>query len=303
MDTNPTPEVTEQPDIEDRLASFFEDQPEAEEAPEATPEPEQAEEEIQPEATAEDDSEEVEWEGKAYLLPKELKGALLRQQDYTQKTQEVAVLRKQAEDKAQFVEAQQQFQAVVQKELGEYQALKARKAEFDRLDWSALYNADPGQAFNLRQQADGLKEQLAQKEHDLGEKARGFEQARQQHAQKQWALAVEAAKGRIGKFTAEEDIAMAQQAQALGFDESDLKGRFADARVLQALYKAAKWDSLQKGKLLTDKKVSTARPVKQVSRTGPQAQRDGALAEARQQLRKTGKDAYAEKILNAMFKE
>ena len=303
MDTNPTPEVAEQPAIEDRLASFF-DEPAAEEAPEANPEPEQDEETAQPEeAPEEDDSEEVEWEGKAYKVPKELKPALMRQQDYTQKTQEVATLRKAAEDKAMFVEAQQQFQSAVSKEMGEFQALQARKAEFDRLDWSALYNADPGQAFNLRQQADALKEQLQTKQRELQEKAGRFEQARQQHTQKQWALAVEAAKTRIGKFSPEEDIAMAQQAQALGFDQAELQGRFADARVLQAIYKAAKWDALQQGKLLTEKKVSTARPVRQVSRTGPQAQRDGALADARQQLRKTGKDEYATKILNAMFKE
>lgn len=50
--------------------------------------------------------EEVEHEGKTYKLPPEIKGALLRQQDYTQKTQAVA------EEKRQVDAAKQQTQAV-----------------------------------------------------------------------------------------------------------------------------------------------------------------------------------------------
>jgi hypothetical protein len=304
MDTNPIPEVTDESSIDDRLAAIFdgpEDDAEAPPAdkPEAT---EDAPEEVAEQAEEPDESEEVEFEGKAYKVPKELKPALLRQQDYTTKTQEVATLRKQAEDKIQFAEAQQHLFQALRTEAVEFEALKARKGEYDKLDWTALYNADPGQAFALRQQADALKDQLAEKERALGTKI-GQEQAiRAAHAEKQWALAVEAVKQRIGKFTAAEDIAMAQQAQALGFEESDLKGKFADARVLQAIYKAAKWDALQQGKTIVEKKVQAARPMKTASRSAPEAQRDGKLADVREKLRKTGRDEYAVAYLNERFK-
>ena len=44
--------------------------------------------------TQPEDDEEVEYEGKTYKVPKELKGALMKNADYTQKTQEVAEQRK-----------------------------------------------------------------------------------------------------------------------------------------------------------------------------------------------------------------
>lgn len=304
MDTNPQAEVTEEGSIDDRLAAIFDGPEDDAEAPqEDTPEaPEEGPEEVAERAEPEDDGEEVEFEGKAYKVPKELKPALLRQQDYTTKTQEVATLRKQAEDRIQYAEAQQQLFDALRTDALEFETLKARKAEYDKLDWQALYSADPGQAFNLRQQADGLKEQLADKERALSQKV-GQQQAIQKaHAEKQWTLAVEAARQRIGKFTPAEDVAMAQQAQALGFEESELKSRFADARVLQAIYKAAKWDALQQGKTLADKKVTTARPMKTASRSAPQAQRDGKLADVREKLRKTGRDEYAVAYFNDRFK-
>lgn len=304
MDTNPQVEVTEESSIDDRLAAIL-DGPEAddeapqEDTPQASEDDQQEAEDLPEQA---DDSEEVEFEGKAYKVPKELKPALLRQSDYTQKTQEVATLRKQAEDRAQFVEAQQHLFEALRTDALEFETLKARKAEFDKLDWSALYSADPGQAFALRQQSDALKEQIAEKERALSHKVGQQEAIRKAHAEKQWALAVEAAKQRIGKFTQAEDIAMAQQAQALGFDESELKSKFADARVLQAIYKAAKWDALQQGKAIADKKVTNARPMKQASRSAPQAQRDGKLADVREKLRKTGRDEYAVAFFNERFK-
>jgi hypothetical protein len=54
--------------------------------------------------TSDDDSEEVDYEGEKYKLPKKLKDALLRQQDYTQKTQQVAEQRRAIEAQAQQVQ-------------------------------------------------------------------------------------------------------------------------------------------------------------------------------------------------------
>ena len=299
MDTNPVEEVADESSIDDRLAAALEPQAEEPEEPAIQSEEEPVAEEQQPE----DEAEEVEFEGKAYKVPKEIKGALLRQSDYTQKTQELATLRKQAEDRMQFAEAQQQLMAAVHQEATEYAALKKQLENFNNMDWQALYSADPGQAFGLQAQANRLKETLAEKERVLAEKLKTQERIREAHAQKQWQLSVEAAKARIGKLTQEEDIAMAQQAAALGFEEHELNGRFADPRLLHAIYKAAKWDSLQQGKLLASKKVAEARPMKQASRSAPQAQRNGAFAEAREKLRKTGREEYAERLLNQMFKE
>jgi len=89
-----------------------EDTPEAEEAQGEEEAPEQSEESEHEDAESGEDEqpekatlETVEYEGKTYQLPPELKSALLRQQDYTRKTQEVATIRKQVEaDQQQYRE-------------------------------------------------------------------------------------------------------------------------------------------------------------------------------------------------------
>ena len=49
------------------------------------------------EGQPEDDTEEVDWDGAKYRVPKPLKDALLRQADYTRKTQELAEQRRTVE--------------------------------------------------------------------------------------------------------------------------------------------------------------------------------------------------------------
>ena len=49
------------------------------------------------EGQPEDDTEEVDWDGAKYRVPKPLKDALLRQADYTRKTQELADQRRTVE--------------------------------------------------------------------------------------------------------------------------------------------------------------------------------------------------------------
>jgi len=58
-----------------------------------------------------DEVEEVEYEGKKYNLPKSVKNALLRQSDYTQKTQSLAEQRKAFETHAQAVAQERQYYA------------------------------------------------------------------------------------------------------------------------------------------------------------------------------------------------
>ena len=63
-----------------------------------------------------DDSEEVEYEGSLYRVPKELKEAVIRHADYTRKTQEVAQLRNMAAAERQGVQEAQLLDAEVAEE-------------------------------------------------------------------------------------------------------------------------------------------------------------------------------------------
>lgn len=121
----------------------------------------------------------VEYEGKAYKLPPELKDALLRTADYTRKTQEVAEQRKAVE--ARQAEAQAAYQT-------SQEVLEARAAimnidgalkNYENVNWQALENEDPVAAMShwrqfqqLQQQRGQVAQYLDKTQNDLSEKAK-----------------------------------------------------------------------------------------------------------------------------------
>lgn len=301
-DTTPEQEVSEQ-SVEDRLAGILEAEDEAPEQENAEAEDEQYEADDPEQAEPEDDTEEVEYEGKAYKLPKELKDAVLRQSDYTKKTQEVANLRRQVEDRQMFLQAKEQLISVAANDLAELRALEKEAERFKSLDWTTLHQTDPAQAVGLMQRQQLLKDQIGELRGRLGGVAQQVQAATQQHIDRQWEMAVQGARQRIGKFTSEDDKAALQQALELGFSHEEIKSKLADERLLIAVFKAAKWDALQRSKPAVTKKAVEARPMKATSRSAPQAQMDGRAAEARARLRKTGDSSAAEALLERMFKK
>lgn len=115
--------------------------------------------------------EEVEFEGQKYEVPRELKEALLRQSDYTRKTQEVADQRKALE------QHQQQFQQAVElqnQNIQGYAQLAALQTQLDQykdVDWTAYNQSEPQEAqqafFQYTQLKDAtqtLGQQLQQQE-------------------------------------------------------------------------------------------------------------------------------------------
>ena len=306
MDTNPKPEVSDA-DVEDRLASLLGDEPESdEEAEQATPDAEEDSDEPEAEAdsaaSSEDDSEEVEFEGKSYKVPKELKPALLRTDDYTRKTQEVAAQRKAIEDRAQFLQAREQVMAAAAQDMADLRAAEVELEKFRNADWVAIANADPGQAFALSQRQKVLEQTVADKRARLQSVAQQASQMQQKHAAQQWQMAVEGAKAAMGKVTAEDDAAALKLVRDMGFTEADMT-KLADSRVLQLVFKAAKWEALQASKPGINKKATDAKPMKAVSRSAPQAQREGKAALARQALKKTGDTHAAEAFFESMFRK
>jgi hypothetical protein len=80
---------------------------------------------------AEDDSEEIDYEGEKLKIPKKLKDAFLRQKDYTQKTQEVAEQRRAIEGEREQLQQFRQFQQENVREIAQLHGLD------DRMAWLA----------------------------------------------------------------------------------------------------------------------------------------------------------------------
>lgn len=76
----------------------------------------------------EDDSEEIDYEGEKLKIPKKLKDAFLRQQDYTRKTQEVAEQRRSIESEREQLQQFRQFQQENVREIAQLHGLDERMA-------------------------------------------------------------------------------------------------------------------------------------------------------------------------------
>lgn len=236
------------------------DTPEAAESDEAA---DTADEQTDSADETEDDAPAVEANANEPNDPKQLRALM------TRKTQEAAQLSELANDKLQFAEAREQFAASVVQEVADIKAMHAQLKQFEGFDLASLYNSDPGTALKLRDQRDDLRREIAQREQAIGKRAQALEAMQQQHHAKQWELAVKAVKERVGNITPADDMAMLRQAESLGFSLNEIRGRYADPRILQAIFKAAKYDAAQSGKAQALNTARQAPPVVKPGSTDP----------------------------------
>ena len=150
-----------QPSIEGRIeAQLFGDEPD--EAPVESEDGEQAEEETEAQAEEPEAAlETVEYEGKQYQVPPELKEAVLRKQDYTVKTQEVAELRRSAEAQAERLNAQAEFDKAITADREALSEINSQLKQYRELDWTGL---DTDGLLKLQRVVDHLKERKAEVE-------------------------------------------------------------------------------------------------------------------------------------------
>ena len=245
------PEAVEEDEREDLSA----------EAPEEEPADEQAEGSEEPT----DDLVDAEYEGKAYKVPKELKEALLRQSDYTRKTQEVAETRKAIEERAQLLQAQEGLIAATFDKAAELKQLQAQLSRFEDVNWQELSDSDPVQAQKLLI----ARQQL---ERALGAKAQEFQpaQAQYQHltaVQRQQVLQeqAQAPKARLPDFSPEMAQRIRDVTKTYGYTDQEL-ANVTDARLVHLLHDAMKWRDLQAKRPEAMKRVAEApRAVKPTS--------------------------------------
>jgi len=109
-------------------------------------------------AQTEDDSEEIEWEGETYRVPKKLKPGIMFQKDYTHKTQEVAELRRTVEAEQAAFRQQSEAASHHIRDVAQVVAINEQLAQYDNIDWNKLQQDDPFKATELFQQRTLLKE-------------------------------------------------------------------------------------------------------------------------------------------------
>jgi hypothetical protein len=286
MDTNPNPEVTPEQD----LLNALDDAPEGEVVEEAQTDDEQPTDEAPAEDSEQEqpaaDEEEVELDGEKLKLPKKVAEAVMRQQDYTRKTQEVAQQRRTVEDKAQYLDAREQILQSTFQEAAELQATQKQLEQYAALDWNALIADDPQQAMRLSMARQELQSKLNEKQRAVQTLIANAEAARNQHLAKQQELGRVELQRRVGALSDTDRKRTYEQGVALGYTDQELS-TIADPRIMHALYKAAQWDALQAAKPQAMKKGAQAPAAVKPSAPTPVRQRQNQAALDR--LKTTGR--------------
>jgi hypothetical protein len=194
--------------------------------------------EIEPEAEApEPETVLIQHEGRTYQLPAALKGALMRQADYTRKTQELAHQRR-------LLDAGRQVLAEQAKRHGDHLMDHARLAGLDdqigrleQLNWPVLQRQNPAQAQQLLNQLFQMKQarEIAAGHLSHKQAVRAFEQQRQHARQVEHAQAVVARD--IEGWSPERAGRLVQYALSHGITEDELQ-TLADPRLVTILHHA-----------------------------------------------------------------
>lgn len=304
------PETTPEAEVspEDKLAAAFEkagyrDSTEEPEEPteevvseESTEEPEA--EEATPET--EESFEDVEYEGKEYKLPKELKDALLRQKDYTQKTQRAAEELRVAQELKQQAEIQQQFISAHAEAVSEVHALQRQLQQYNQLDWGKLADEAPAEYLKLDRQQRQLHEAFNAAQQKLNGIANEFQHKATEARQKAQAKCVETLKSEIKDFGPELLKKLDETGNSFGFTAQELS-QVVDPRMIRVLHAAMQYQQLQRGTVAT-KKVQTGKPVQvSTSRSANTVNQSTQLKAAKERAQKTGSKADVENFLAQRF--
>lgn len=269
------------------VASLLDDEPDQVVEPESGEDvtEEVAEDQSEESPEEQEDGEEVEFEGKAYKVPKEIKEALLRQADYTQKTQAVAEQRKAVEEKAQLLNQREQLMGVAFEKAVELREVQNRLSQFEQIDWQSLADSDPAQATKLNLAYQQLQRQAQQKYTELTQTQAQQEQLNAQQRQQMLVEAQKELRTRLPDFTPEVAEKIKSTAREYGLTDQELAS-VIDPRHVHILHDAMKWRALQANKPQALKKVAEAPKAIPPKATQPKPRTNKA---AEERLRKHGR--------------
>lgn len=252
----------------------------AETTPQTPPESEASNTDVQPEGqeqTALDDAEEVEYEGNKYKVPKAIAPALLRQADYTKKTQEVAELRRATEtEKVRIAEEAKAFQEDRQEHVQAY-ALWQQLEQFKNVNWQQLDQEDPLQAQQLFRQYTLLRDA----HRDVVGKLQSKQQQRKSVADAEMAKLRDQTRAHLAKaipnWSPKAEQELTEYAVKSGYKAEEVKAALdSDARPFTFLHKAMLWDQHVEKTRKAATQTAPAEPVKPVgqNRSVPQGLHD-----------------------------
>jgi len=207
---------------------------------------------------------EVEWEGQLIEAPKSIADALMRQSDYTQKTQEIAAQRKAfevAQGQINELQGAYEFAKSIQTEQLEMQQADSMISQWEQ---HLSQNAKEMSAQDIalvQLEIKNLEKFKADKHNELSNKQQEFQQAREQSMQELLNKGTEVLRSRIPGWGDEHKAAIRDYGLNNGFTESEISS-VIDPRQVEVLWKASQYDKLQQGKTAAVKKVKESPTIR-----------------------------------------
>lgn len=255
--------------------------PAAEVVTEAPPQETQSE---QPEALAEDQTaapaesdqpatdselEEIEFDGVKFALPKQhvqkVKDALLRESDYTRKTQEVSERARVVSEQERLFQAQSQFHKDSIDDIAQIRALDQAIAQYANVNWMGMQTDE---LMRTRLQYDQLKEARQKATESLNGKWAKFNQERTEQLKRLETAGRDAVSRKIAGFNEAQAKELMDYARKAGYSEPQVSMIFYNPLDIEMIWKAKQFDALQGTKGVINQRVTKAPPV---AKPGPSA--------------------------------
>jgi hypothetical protein len=193
------------------------------------------EQQAEPDESGDEELVETEFEGKRYKVPAELKEALLRQSDYTRKTQEVAEMRRTVEQQAQLFQQQQQVFASNFDKAAELKEIQNRLSQFDQIDWQTLSDQDPVQAQKLFIARQNLERQAQAKSQEFQQSTHQYQQLVKQTRDQQLQVAAKELMQRVPEYNSKIADKIRATTKSYGYSEDEL-AFVTDPRLVHILH-------------------------------------------------------------------
>jgi hypothetical protein len=200
---------------------------------------------------------EVEIDGKLYQVPPELKDAVMRTSDYTQKTQELSAQRKQAEihyKQLEQVAERFKFAESVQADALKAEQLRATADQYNKYMRENIDSLSVTEIEKLRLAISDAKDESQKIAGEIQRKQEEFQQAQQQTVQELLKKGTEVLRTRIPTWGEESAKQVRDYALSNGFTEAEI-AQVVDPREVEVLYKASLYDALKEGAAPAVKKV------------------------------------------------
>lgn len=222
---------------------------------------------------------EIDYEGKQYRVPPELKDALLRHLDYTKKTQEVAQTRQEIEQaRAAFeqertlaAQSYQRQQANLQA-YANLSALEGQIKQYESVDWSNFSDQDPVEAQKAFFKYNQLREQRGQLANYVTQAEQQSVQEEQANLQQKLTKTTEYIKRDIPNWNTELETKLLNLAEETGFKKEELGIRNLDHRHVKLLYYAN--IGMEAMKKTNAPKPANVTPIKTITATKSAVQAD-----------------------------